>query len=61
MLILQIMGGMIFGLLLLGLLSALRNVLESASSRGSTGIDLRRHRRLHTDWRVLESLSGEQD
>ena len=63
MLILEILGGMVIGLLLLGLLSALRNVVDSVSSRASTGIDLRSHRRMNTDWRVIESLSagGEQD
>jgi hypothetical protein len=57
MLILQIVGAILVGLLVLGLLSALRAVLESASSRASTGFDLRKNRRLNTDWRVIESLS----
>ena len=63
MLILEIMGGVLGGLTLLGLLAMLRNVLDSVSSRASTGFDLRRHRRMKSDWRVLESLSigNEQD
>ncbi|HEX3846843.1 MAG TPA: hypothetical protein VHV81_05635 [Steroidobacteraceae bacterium] len=63
MLILQIAGTILIALLVLALLSALRGVLESAASRASTGIDLRKSRRMNTDWRVIESLSvgDEQD
>jgi hypothetical protein len=57
MLILRIVGAVLVVLLVLGLLSALRAVLESASSRASTGFDLRKNRRMKTDWRVIESLS----
>ena len=55
---LEMIGGMFAGLLLLGLLKLACSVLDSASSRASTGIDLSRSRRLHTDWRVIESLSA---
>lgn len=63
MLILEILGGIFAGLLLLGLLAILRSVLDSVSSRATTGFDLRRNRRMKSDWRVLESLSigNEQD
>jgi hypothetical protein len=63
MLILEILGGIFAGLLMLGLLAILRSVLDSASSRATTGFDLRRNRRMKSDWRVLESLSigNEQD
>jgi len=60
MLILQIAGGVLLGLLALGLLSVLRKAVDRVSCRITTGFDLHRNPRTQADWRILQ-LSTDQD
>jgi hypothetical protein len=59
MFILQIVGGVFLGLLALGLLSVVGEVVDGVSNILTTGLNLRRNLRMQADWRILASPTAD--